>query len=228
VPSRQVELVAAGLAAKDVDASIQAVHDVVLEAANVFEREWTARVNFSAICSFSKNDTQLHLLRSYIEDKVLAVLPVTQFVTPFYDALVCSRAYSHDVQERTMQSLDTTAEAIGKLLGLLALCVLTIPHDAAADVLFGFVAWLEACATAVEPAVDATDTVAQRAYDALCPSDDALDEAFKLHFYTDDMCQTLKQLFSSITVQMRAASHYCLSNTLRKLGKLFAEEKSPL
>jgi signal transduction histidine kinase len=180
-------------------------------------------------CAFSKNDTQLHWVQTYIENQILAVLPLTKHLAPFYDALACSKAYSHGIQERTVQSLQAIAEVVGRLAGLLVLSVLTILHDAADDALFWFVTWLRKCAAAAKPDLAATDTVAQHAHDALC----MLDDAFKAldFFLTDVMYYTLKQLLDSIAAQtahMRTILYHCLSSTLRKFGNLFAEEQSPL
>jgi hypothetical protein len=196
------------------------------------------------VCDLSKNDTELQEVHKHIEDQILAVLPLTRHLAPFYDALVCSRAYSHDIQERTVQSLNAIAQVGGNLMGLLALHVLTIIHAATANVPLRFLLWLEECST--ETKLGATSsTVEDQTEDVYkCVLFDSVKTAIELHFLTDDLWQPLQLLLDGIIEQiahmitieyyaeqtddMDTIQYSCLSAILRKLGKFFAKYKSPL
>jgi hypothetical protein len=196
------------------------------------------------VCDLSKNDTELQEVHKHIEDQMLAVLPLTKHLAPLYDALVCSRAYSHDIQERTVQSLNAIAQVGGKQVGLLALHVLTIIQAATANVVFRFLLWLEECV--IETILGATSSsVEDQTQDAhKCVLYDSVKAAIELHFLTDDLWQSLQLLLDGIIEQiahmitieyyaeqtddMDTVQYSCLSAILRKLGKCFAKYKSPL
>jgi hypothetical protein len=229
--SQQVEPLAAALASRDLNASVQAYHDIVLKAAVAFEKEWIERIDFSMACAFSKNETLLYEVHWCMEDQVLAVLPLTKHLAPFYDALVCSRAYSEGIQERTVQTLNAIAEKGGRLVALLILHLLVVLHAAAADLLFESLAWFRYCHPADEVGVDATNTVAQHSPDASCPTQDDFHKALQLHWFKNDLWQALKRLLDSVAAQavhIRTILYHCLSATLRKLGILFAVDDAAL
>jgi hypothetical protein len=169
-------------------------------------------------------------VHNYTERQILAVLPLTRHLAPFYDALVCSRAYGDDIEERTVQSFHAIVKVVGKLVGLLVLHLLTVLHAAAAAPLFKFVTWLEDCG--VIPKHGATSSnIVQQDHRKLCPSEYSVLAAIQLHCFTHDMLKSLQLLLTSIADQsacVRIVLYHCLSATLRILGKLFAENKSPL
>jgi hypothetical protein len=147
--SQQVEPLTAALASRDLNASVQAYHDIVLKAAIAFEQEWTERIDFSMACAFSKNE---HLL--------------------------------------------------------------VVLHAAAADLLFESLAWFRYYHPADVTGVDATNTVAQHAADALCPTQDDFHKALQLHWFKNDLWQALKRLLDSVAAQavhIRTILYHCLS-----------------
>jgi hypothetical protein len=212
----QVEPLAAALAWRDPAAFMHNLHDVVIDAVDAFEQGWSALTNFSAICDFSKNDTQIEQLQTYTEHKILAVLPLTRHLAPFYDAMVCSRAYSRGMQERTVQSLDAIFEVVGKLAGLLLLSILTVVHDAAVNLISEFASFIQEC-------VESGSAMNS----ARCPSDEAIELSLS-YLFTADMYQALTTLFTSITAEMQEISYYCLTATMRAIGERFADDSSEL